>query len=423
MEVRFFIGDPILQRPPVITFTCNEQQADELKEAIRNLGEFDKYTTTTFQEQDKVEYYAVGKRSDCSNDHPERYSVPTEGRQVPDEADTDLVQARPKPECPRYKAISTDHVSPPTQYELPGTLPPPNQATTIQPDMVIPYFQMKDHQETSVPLPTRTSICCENIFVTEEGSIRCLQSGRLTKKTTKVGRNKLKRPEGITYYSQKGKFLVVDSFSKKLIKVKPGTGKADEVDLPHIITPGDIAITTGSTPTIFITDTQSLCVHKYSTSGSPQGTIPLQGFGVKRPAGIAYMTGYLYIADLECHCIFKFDIEGVSSERFGSHGVIPGRLSQPYGITALPGERLAITETGNHRISVFDSEGQFVKCFGRRGRDPGMFNTPKGISADSYRLVVVDYGNKRLQIFSLDAVMAGFEETYAHDQELYEACN
>ena len=82
--------------------------------------------------------------------------------------------------------------------------------------------------------------------------------------------------------------------------MKPDTGKAVEVDLPHIITPGDIAITTGPTPTIFITDTQSLCVHKYSTNGTHKGTIPLQGFGVQRPAGIAYMAGYLLLGAVYC---------------------------------------------------------------------------------------------------------------------------
>ena len=406
----------ILQRPPVITFTCNVQQADELKKAIRNLGEFDKYTTTTFQEPEKMTYY------ECSNEFPEPYTLPDLPNQVPNEDTDSANQARPKPERSQYKAISADHVSPPTQYELPtcgpSQAPSPCQATSIQPDMVIPHFQMRDCQDVSGALPTRTSIYCNSILVTEEGSIRCLQNGMLAKKITKVGRTKLRQPEGITYYRQKGKFLVVDSFSKKLIKVKPDTGKTDEVDLPHIITPGDITITTGPIPTIFITDKHSLCVLKYSTNGAYQGGIPLQGLGAKRPVGIAYMAGFLYIADIECHCIFKFDTEGVFSGKIGSHGNAPGCLNQPYGITALPGEKLAITESGNHRVSVFDSEGQFVQCFGAKGRDLGMFNTPKGISADSSRLVVVDYSNKRVQVFSLDTIMAE-----AHDHELYEACN
>ena len=396
----------ILQRPPVITFTCNEQQADELKRAIKNLGEFDKYTTTAFQEPEKVAYFVVDSNQPNNNLCPQ-YSLPRRaGLRVPKE-ETDLAKAQA---IPQYEAIATDQMCLPMQYEFAGSVSPPTQASaapTIQPYSVISHFQMKNYQEMSVALPTRVCIRFDQILVTEEGSIRCLQSERLMKKITKVGRNKLRQPEGITYYSQKGKFLIVDSFSKKLIKVKPETGKAVEVDLPHINTPGDIAITTGPTPTIFITDTQSLCVHKYSTNGSPQGTFPLQGFGVQHPAGIAYMAGYLYIADLKCHCIFKFDTEGVFVRKLGSHGDIPGCLSQPYGITALPGEKLAITETGNHRISVFDSEGQLVNCFGRKGRDRGMFNTPKGVSADSSHLVVVDYGNKRVQIFSLDA-MGGF---------------
>ena len=412
----------ILQRPPVITFTCNEQQADELKEAIKNLGEFDKYTTTTFQEPEKIAYYAVYP-SVRSNDHrPVHYTtVPTAGSQASIE-DTDLAHRPKKPERERYKAISASCRSPPTQYQLPDTTP---LLPIIQPDLVIPHFQMKEKQEVSACQPIRTCIYLDSILVTDfEGkSIRCLslQSEKLAKK---VGRN-LEKTEGITYYSQKNKFLVVDSVTKKLIKVKPDIGITDVVDLPRIITPGDIAITTGPNPTIFITDTQSICVFKYSTKGAYQGKIQLHESGAKRPVGIAYMDGFLYIADIECHCILKFDTEGVFSEKFGTRGLAPGCLNQPYGITALPEEKLAITESGNHRVSVFNSEGQFVQCFGGKGRDHGMFNTPKGISADSSRLVVVDYGNKRVQVFSLHTIMAEPDDVDGHDHnlELYEACN
>ena len=369
----------ILQRPPVITFTCDDQQADELKKAIENLGEFDKHTTTTFEEPEKFAFFDIKQRSaSSSSNHP-------------DKAAASEVQAAAR-----------------------------KDETVLAEPTVITYLQMKDPKEMSEALPTRACVDSNKIIVSEEGVIRCLQSGRLTKKITKVGKNKLKRPEAITYYRQKEKFLIVDSVTKKLIKVKPDTGKTDEVDLPHIFAPGDIAITTGPNPTIFITDTQSICVFKYSTNGAYQGTIPITESGVKRPVGIAYMAGFLYIADVECHCIFKFDTEGMFIGRFGRCGGIPSRLKQPYGITALPGDRLAITEMGNHRISVFDSEGKFVQSFGEKGRDHGMFNMPKGISADSSHLVVVDYGNKRIQVISLEAIIDDFAKADIHD---YETCN
>ena len=415
----------ILQRPPVITFTCDEQQADELKEAIKNFGEFDEYTTTTFQEPDKMAYFVVGSGRIQSNETPQdNYATPRKAGRRPPNEETDFSKAGPQ-----YKALATDQMCQPMEYELAPLNKDGSAAgsTTIQPYSVIQHFLMKEQGEVTGALPTKVCIQFDHILVSEDGSIRCLQSEKLTKKITKVGKNKLRRPEGITYYSQKEKFLIVDSVTKKLIKVKPDTGKMNEVDLPHIFAPGDIAITTGPNPTIFITDTQSICVFKYSTNGAYQETIQLRRFGVKRPVGIVYMDGFLYIADIECHCIFKFDTEGVFSEKFGTRGLAPGCLNQPYGITALPEEKLAITESGNHRVSVFNSEGQFVQCFGAKGRDHGMFNMPKGISADSSRLVVVDYGNKRVQVFSLDTIMAEYEEPAVINTDdpeiLYDTCN
>ena len=60
---------------------------------------------------------------------------------------------------------------------------------------------------------------------------------------------------------------------------------------------------------------------------------------------------------------------------------------------------------GNHRVSVFCSNGDFFTCFGAYGSEPGMFDTPMGISANANYIAVVDYGNRRVQIFSIGSIV------------------
>ena len=49
---------------------------------------------------------------------------------------------------------------------------------------------------------------------------------------------------------------------------------------------------------------------------------------------------------------------------------------------------------------VFSSSGVFLKKFGTEGSGPGEMNTPSGVcmTPDGH-IVVVDFGNSRIQIF------------------------
>ena len=411
-----------LRLPPVIGFTCSPTQTEELKEAIKCLGEFDANTAATIEDPSKVAYYDHDPNAAPSNESSGIYSELTNPGPLPSpckpDEDTDFVlsQAQNRTEPSRYRAISTDKVTPPQQYDQPESassthkaaetphayqLDTSTGANLYTPDLVISHLDMKDVTERGSVQLTRAGISNEFVVATESGAIRCVQGGKLHKKITKVGGAKLTRPEGVTYYAQKEKFLVVDANSKKLIKVKPEAGKVEAVDLPKISSPNEVTVDTGSSPIVYITDPPSMAIFKYNTSGKLLGTIDLQSVGLQRPAGIAYADGYLLIVDLGGHCVFKLDPEGMFVGKIGNYGDQLGCLNQPYGIAVLPNGLFAVTELGNHRVSVFNTEGQFETCFGIKGREPGMFTTPKGISANSTHLVVVDYGNKRLQVFEI----------------------
>ena len=412
----------ILCSPPVIGFTCSSQ-IDQLKEAIKCLGQFDATTAATFEDPSKVAYLDHNTNAAPSNESPGYSELNCKPGEETDYPLRPRAQTMPDNTqyAHGYRTISTDKVTPLREYDQPegapfNFRPRANACTTavyqpdtpinptFTPDLVISHLDMKDVTERGSVQPTRAGISNEFVVVTESGAIRCVQDGKLHKKITKVGGTKLTQLEGVTYYAQKGKFLVVDANSKKLIKVKPDVGKVKAIDLPKISSPNEVTIDTGSSPIVYVTDPPSMAIFKYNTSGKLLGTIDLQSKGLQRPAGIAYADGYLLIVDLGGHCIFKLDPEGMFVGKIGSYGDQLGCLNQPYGIAVLPNGLFAVTEMGNHRVSVFNTEGQFETCFGNKGREPGMFTTPKGISANSSHLVVVDYGNKRLQVFEIQKI-------------------
>lgn len=82
-------------------------------------------------------------------------------------------------------------------------------------------------------------------------------------------------------------------------------------------------------------------------------------------------------------------------DSYGSHGALPGALSEPGGITAF-GSSTAVADTGNDRIALFDRHGRPV-------RDLTGFNAPDDVSATpSGDLVVADTKNNRIKVVSPD---------------------
>ena len=285
------------------------------------------------------------------------------------------------------------------------------------PYMVIPQTDMQQQDSALSFRPKRvcfTDTGCIMLAVTghDGNSVQCLCYSSLERSITKVGRCNLKQPIDITYCPAKQKLLVVDDHTKKLITVKPDSGKGSAVSLTQITCPGGIATGAGDNPNIFISDTAANMIVKYSFKGSFLSNINLCDT-CQHPTGIAYCNGYLFVADSTTHYITKLKAEVGSYEAWiGGKGTTPSCLSKPYDITALPGNRIAVTEMGNHRVSVFCSNGDFFTCFGAYGSEPGMFDTPMGISANANFIAVVDYGNRRVQIFSIGSI---FKEEIANE--------
>jgi hypothetical protein len=71
--------------------------------------------------------------------------------------------------------------------------------------------------------------------------------------------------------------------------------------------------------------------------------------------------------------------------------------------------RILVADGGNHRLQAFDAGGDFVSAYGGPGSGPGQFNTPLGLAVDDAgNVLVVDSGNNRLQVLSFDGTSFGF---------------
>ena len=64
-----------------------------------------------------------------------------------------------------------------------------------------------------------------------------------------------------------------------------------------------------------------------------------------------------------------------------------------------------------HNVKVFSKNGEFLHSIGTSGSDNGQLCHPVGLAVDSYsNLVVGDFGNRRLQIFTLDGNLVSIIE-------------
>ena len=64
-------------------------------------------------------------------------------------------------------------------------------------------------------------------------------------------------------------------------------------------------------------------------------------------------------------------------------------------------DEIVVTDFGNRRIQVFSSDGTYLRSFGTKGDTQGEFNYPAGIALDNNgHIVVVDSNNHRVQIFN-----------------------
>jgi len=203
----------------------------------------------------------------------------------------------------------------------------------------------------------------------------------------------------------------------------------DGVDLAAVagrpFWPGAVAVLAPDTKNelILVTDRATDSVLMLDHDLEPIGTLagdeetgPIRGVAGLSPATLGVASTIL-VVDSGGHGargapqgrVFEFGPSGAVLRTFGE-----GILVEPDGVTARE-NRIWVTDRATDRIERFERQPggaiQHVGGFGGRGLGPGEFHDPRGILAmDDGRLIVLDHGNHRGQIFDPDhlTLIAGF---------------
>jgi len=141
------------------------------------------------------------------------------------------------------------------------------------------------------------------------------------------------------------------------------------------------------------------------------------------PQGIAFCKHRreVYVTDKWKHCVHVFSAEGTYLRHLGKKGYAEGHFQSPEGITSGPGPDgndeqtfLYVCDTGNDRVQVIDPhDGSLIQILGIMDQQPGQkykrtdFNQPTGIAVSKDRVVVSDFGNKRIKTYTLTGKKVG----------------
>lgn len=112
----------------------------------------------------------------------------------------------------------------------------------------------------------------------------------------------------------------------------------------------------------------------------------------KRPQALALAGDVLYVADAANHRIQAFSREGRFMRAWGG-------VKYPYSVSVDGEGHVLVAEYGSHRVSKFSPDGRAIAFAGGAGSGPGELNTPWGVVAAGPKILVVDSGNHRLQLW------------------------
>ena len=141
----------------------------------------------------------------------------------------------------------------------------------------------------------------------------------------------------------------------------------------------------------------------FDRSGNFIRTIGSHGDGqneFRRPQSIAIhsSTGNLYVADSGNHRIVVLSRDDEVLHTISGVGRKKAQLLYPYGILIDTPDSFLVCEYGNNRLQRFSLEGQSLGTWGSAGSELGLLRTPWGVAATSSGIVVADTGNNRLQL-------------------------
>lgn len=124
----------------------------------------------------------------------------------------------------------------------------------------------------------------------------------------------------------------------------------------------DLAIDEKSSA-VFICDAGRGVVESFDPNGRPLAT--WKTGAMQSPGGVAIGGGGdIFVTDEFSASVFKFDNKGKLLKTWGSEGLGAGQLYRPLGIMPIDAHRLMVIDYGNHRCELFSNEGEYLNIFG-----------------------------------------------------------
>jgi DNA-binding beta-propeller fold protein YncE/predicted Ser/Thr protein kinase len=222
------------------------------------------------------------------------------------------------------------------------------------------------------------------------------------------GTKGLKSPCGVAVDS-KGQVWVIDSLDSRVrvfdtdghllgMFCEKGTGRG------QFTTPGGIAIS--GNDMVVISDPENYRLQLLDIRGQVKNVLGRHGTRpgeFRSPYGVACdANDRIYVIDYGRPQVQVLDKDGISRLQFGSRGADGGQFSIPRGIGVAADGRIIVADTLNHRLQIFDPQGNLLLMFGNKGSGHGQFMGPETLAVDNNELYVLDKGNNRVQVFSLE---------------------
>jgi len=159
-----------------------------------------------------------------------------------------------------------------------------------------------------------------------------------------------------------------------------------------------VSVVSDGSGNIYVADSKRGRVYLFDQRGDYMKSLDID---FRRPVGLAFEQGYLFVSDSSRHCIYRINRMDGSVFIFGKNGTANGEFNYPTFITAKNG-MLYVVDSMNNRIQVFDINGNFITTFGNIGNTYADIEKPKGIAVDSMGdIYVVDAIQDTVKIFDL----------------------
>lgn len=234
------------------------------------------------------------------------------------------------------------------------------------------------------------------------------------------------RPTGIAISAGRGMLYVSDTDNDRVEVFRLGTGSDGQVRSATFAKaigrrggqPGEFAQPAGlaldEEGSLYVCDTgnarvqvfdaQLAFARQWGGAGRGEGKFDAPISAAIEPGG-----GVVYVSDIGHLDVQAFDRTGQPLFAWGAplhpeKGVSPGEFAYPFGLALAPG-LLFVSDSRRHDVQKFRGKA-LVGKWGSAGNEDGHFFQPEDVAViDAQRVVVIDQGGTRGQVFSPDGVL------------------